>query len=144
MSLITEKPFNLDDELTRLDPAERDAATAFLAAHAAGAGAPLAIVIPAYNEEPTVADVVAEIPSEAAGLQTEVIVVVDGAKDAHRRRGDPRGSARLRCPRQPWPGRGAAARLLAGSSPRRAGHLHDRRRWSVRAGGDRPGRAADP
>jgi len=61
---------------------ERGAAAAFLAAHPAGAGAPLAIVIPAYNEEPTVAEVVAEIPGEAAGLQTEVIVVVDGAKDA--------------------------------------------------------------
>jgi glycosyltransferase involved in cell wall biosynthesis len=38
-------------------------------------------VIPAYNEEPTVAQVVSEIPAEAAGLATEVIVVVDGAKD---------------------------------------------------------------
>src|SRR6185312_16174352 len=82
VSLTTEKPFNLDDELTRLEPEERGAASAFLAAHPAGAGAPLAIVIPAYNEEPTVAEVIAEIPGEAAGLQTEVIVVVDGAKDA--------------------------------------------------------------
>ena len=81
MSLATEKPFNLDDELRRLDPDERDAAATFVAAHAPGAGALLAIVIPAYNEEPTVAEVIAEIPSEAAGLQTEVIVVVDGAKD---------------------------------------------------------------
>ena len=39
-------------------------------------------MIPAYNEEPTVAEVIAEIPAEAAGLPTEVIVVVDGAKDA--------------------------------------------------------------
>ena len=38
-------------------------------------------MIPAYNEEPTVAEVVAEIPGEAAGLAGEVIVVVDGAKD---------------------------------------------------------------
>jgi glycosyltransferase involved in cell wall biosynthesis len=38
-------------------------------------------VIPAYNEEPTVAEVIAEIPREAAGLALEVIVVVDGAKD---------------------------------------------------------------
>ncbi len=66
----------------RLAPVERGAAAAFLAAHPAGAGAPLAVVIPAYNEEPTVAEVIAGIPSEAAGLQTEVIVVVDGAKDA--------------------------------------------------------------
>jgi glycosyltransferase involved in cell wall biosynthesis len=70
------------DELAKLDPRERAAAEAFLAAHPAGQGAPLAIVIPAFNEEPTVAAVVAEIPGEAGGLAAEVIVVVDGAKDA--------------------------------------------------------------
>ena len=70
------------DEDARLAPAERGAVEAFLAQHPAGAGAPLAIVIPAYNEEPTVAEVIAGIPPEVAGLQTEVVVVVDGAKDA--------------------------------------------------------------
>jgi glycosyltransferase involved in cell wall biosynthesis len=69
------------DEFARLEPVERAAAEAFLAEHPAGAGAPLAVVIPAYNEEPTVAEVIADIPAEAAGLQTEVIVVVDGARD---------------------------------------------------------------
>jgi glycosyltransferase involved in cell wall biosynthesis len=39
------------------------------------------VVIPAYNEEPTVAEVIASIPAEAAGLRTETIVVVDGARD---------------------------------------------------------------
>jgi glycosyltransferase involved in cell wall biosynthesis len=78
MTLTSAAP---DVELKRLAPEERDAATAFLATNPAGAGAPLAIVIPAYNEEPTVAEVIAEIPGEAAGLQTEVIVVVDGATD---------------------------------------------------------------
>jgi glycosyltransferase involved in cell wall biosynthesis len=73
--------FDLEQELARLDPGERGAAAAFLAAHPVGAGAPLAIVIPAYNEEPTVKEVVSEIPSEAAGLATETIVVVDGARD---------------------------------------------------------------
>lgn len=68
--------------LDELDPVERDAAAAFLAAHPVGAGAPLAVVIPAYNEEATVAEVVNEIPREAAGLLTEVIVVVDGSSDA--------------------------------------------------------------
>ena len=75
-------PFVLDAELAKLDPRERGAASDFLAAHPAGQGAPLAIVIPAYNEEPTVAEVIAEIPSEVSGLAAEVIVVVDGAKDA--------------------------------------------------------------
>jgi glycosyltransferase involved in cell wall biosynthesis len=81
MSLAPVKPFPLQAELATLDPAERDAAAAFLAAHPPGLGAPLAVVIPAYNEEPTVAEVVSEIPREAAGLSAEVIVVVDGAKD---------------------------------------------------------------
>jgi Glycosyl transferase family 2 len=82
MSVAQSKTFVLEQELAKLDPGERDAAAAFLGAHPVGAGAPLAIVIPAYNEAPTVAEVVAEIPSEAAGLATETIVVVDGAKDA--------------------------------------------------------------
>ena len=73
--------FELEAELQRLTPAERGPAARFLAEHPPRAGAPLAVVIPAYNEEPTVAGVVAEIPAQAAGLQTEVIVVVDGARD---------------------------------------------------------------
>ena len=67
--------------LSALEPAERAAAASLLAAHPPGVGAPLAVVIPAYNEEPTVAGVISEIPAEAAGLASEVIVVVDGAKD---------------------------------------------------------------
>ena len=64
MSVASSKQaFALEHELAKLDPGERGAAAAFLAAHPPGAGAPLAIVIPAYNEEPTVAEVVAEIPS---------------------------------------------------------------------------------
>ena len=82
MSIAPSPPFATADELAKLDPRERDAAAAFLAANPPGQGAPLAIVIPAFNEEPTVAEVVAEIPAEAAGLAAEVIVVVDGAKDA--------------------------------------------------------------
>ncbi len=70
-----------EPDLGELEPAERDAAAAFLAAYPAGAGAPLAVVVPAYNEEPTVGSMVSEVPREAAGLQTEVIVVVDGARD---------------------------------------------------------------
>ncbi len=114
------------------------------AAHAPGAGAPVAIVIPAYNEEPTVAEVVAEIPEPPAGLAAEVIVVVDGARDATATRGGGRGRARVRCPGQPRTGRGAEARLLAGPGPRGAGDRHDRRRRPVRAGGDRPRHRADP
>jgi hypothetical protein len=72
----------VESELAQLPPEERDPAAAFFAAHPPGVGAPVAVVIPAFNEEPTVAEVVAEIPAEVAGLATEVIVVVDGSTDA--------------------------------------------------------------
>ncbi len=80
--MTTRAPLRIEDDLGRLPPEERGPAAAFLAAYPAGVGAPVAVVIPAYNEEPTVASVVAEVPSEVAGLATEVIVVVDGATDA--------------------------------------------------------------
>ncbi|MDQ2896131.1 MAG: glycosyltransferase family 2 protein [Actinomycetota bacterium] len=96
-------------ELARLTPEERSAAEAFLAEYGAGAGAPLVIVIPAYNEEPTVAEVIAGIPAEAAGLRTEVIVVVDGAKDATADRAREAGA--LVCDVTVNRGQGAALRL---------------------------------
>jgi Glycosyl transferase family 2 len=71
-----------EPDLNQLPPEERGPAGAFLAAHPAGTGAPIAVVIPAYNEEPTVASVIREIPATLAGLPTEVIVVVDGSADA--------------------------------------------------------------
>jgi glycosyltransferase involved in cell wall biosynthesis len=67
------------------------------------------IVIPAYNEAPTVADVVAEIPSEAAGLEAEVIVVVDGATDATASRAASAGA--LVCDVPVNRGQGAALKL---------------------------------
>jgi glycosyltransferase involved in cell wall biosynthesis len=109
VSLAPPKPFAMGPEIAALEPGERDAARSFLTANPPGAGAPLAIVIPAYNEEPTVADVVAEIPSEAAGLATEVIVVVDGAKDATAERA--RSAGALVCDVPVNRGQGAALRL---------------------------------
>jgi glycosyltransferase involved in cell wall biosynthesis len=105
MTAVTIAP----DEDRRLDPAERGAAEAFLVQHPPGAGAPLAIVIPAYNEEPTVSEVIADIPGEVAGLQTEVIVVVDGAKDATAARAAQAGA--LVCDVPVNRGQGAALRL---------------------------------
>jgi glycosyltransferase involved in cell wall biosynthesis len=104
-----ETPFVLEHELSGLERAEREAATAFLAAHPPRVGAPLAIVIPAYNEEPTVAEVVAEIPGEAAGLATETIVVVDGARDRTAVRAASAGA--LVCDVPVNRGQGAALRL---------------------------------
>jgi glycosyltransferase involved in cell wall biosynthesis len=102
-------PFALEAELERLAPEERGAVSAFLASHPPGLGAPLAVVIPAYNEEPTVAGVVAEIPRTAAGLRTEVIVVVDGARDATASRATAAGA--LVCDVTVNRGQGAALRL---------------------------------
>ena len=96
-------------EYGKLDPRERAAVDAFLAAHPAGRGAPLAVVIPAYNEEPTVADVIREIPGEAAGLLTETIVVVDGAEDATAREATSAGA--LVCDVPANRGQGAALKL---------------------------------
>jgi glycosyltransferase involved in cell wall biosynthesis len=101
--------FDLEAALEELDPVERGAAMAFLGTHAPGLGAPLAIVIPAYNEEPTVAAVVSEIPREAAGLKLEVIVVVDGARDATAAKAA--GAGALVCDVPVNRGQGAALRL---------------------------------
>ncbi len=92
-----------------LEPCERGAAAAFLRQHPAGEGAPLAIVIPAYNEEPTVAEVIARDPHEVAGLAAEVIVVVDGAKDGTAAQAASAGA--LVCDVPVNRGQGAALRL---------------------------------
>jgi glycosyltransferase involved in cell wall biosynthesis len=103
------QPFQREPELALLEPVERGAAAAFLADNPPGLGAPLAVVIPAYNEEPAVAEVIAEVPREAAGLQTEVIVVVDGSSDATAARAADAGA--LVCDVPVNRGQGAALRL---------------------------------
>ncbi len=116
MSTVSRQPaaqsnpaFDLEAELDRLSPEERGAAAAFLSVHRPRLGAPLAIVIPAYDEEATVAGVVEEIPREAAGLKTEVIVVVDGARDATAARAA--GAGALVCDVPVNRGQGATLRL---------------------------------
>jgi glycosyltransferase involved in cell wall biosynthesis len=110
MTITPTEPLALVDvDFAELEPVERGAAAAFLAAHPPGSGAPLAVVIPAYNEEPTVAEVIAEIPAQAAGLQAEVIVVVDGAKDATAAQAASAGA--LVCDVPVNRGQGAALRL---------------------------------
>ncbi len=46
-----------------------------------GEGAPIIVVLPAYNEGPSIGDVLASMPSHAHGLAVEAIVVVDGGTD---------------------------------------------------------------
>jgi len=108
MSVATQ-PFATEAEVALLRPEERAAATAFLAAHPPGEGAPLAVVIAAFNEEPTVAEVVAEIPKQAAGLASEVIVVVDGARD--QTAAEAMSAGALVCDVEVNRGQGAALRL---------------------------------
>jgi glycosyltransferase involved in cell wall biosynthesis len=102
-------PCRVDDPLAALRDEERGAAQTFLRRHPAGAGAPVAVVVPAYNEAPTVAAVVREIPAEVAGLATEVIVVVDGASDATA--AEAAGGGALVCDVPVNRGQGAALRL---------------------------------
>jgi glycosyltransferase involved in cell wall biosynthesis len=109
MSIAESQPFVLERELAKLSADERGAAAAFLQAHPPAQGAPLAVVIPAYNEEPTVAEVIAEISPEAAGMALEVIVVVDGAKDATA--GEASRAGALVCDVPVNRGQGAALRL---------------------------------
>ncbi len=71
----------LEQEILARPAEERDAVRAFFSAHPAGEGAPIAVVIPAFNEEPTVAAVVRGIPREIGGKAVEVIVVDDGSSD---------------------------------------------------------------
>jgi glycosyltransferase involved in cell wall biosynthesis len=109
MSVAGARPFNVERELAALEGAERGAAASFLKDNPPGDGAPLAIVIPAYNEEPTVAGVIREIPEEAAGLAAETIVVVDGAKD--RTASEAASAGALVCDVPVNRGQGAALRL---------------------------------
>jgi glycosyltransferase involved in cell wall biosynthesis len=82
MTAAAEGAATLEQEILARPVEEREPVRAFFAQHPAGEGAPIAVVIPAYNEEPTVADVIHRIPREILGRAVEVIVVVDGSDDA--------------------------------------------------------------
>jgi glycosyltransferase involved in cell wall biosynthesis len=81
VTAAAEDATGLEQEILARPVEEREPVRAFFAAHPAGEGAPIAVVIPAYNEEPTVASVVRGIPREINGKAVEVIVVVDGSND---------------------------------------------------------------
>ncbi|HXW79264.1 MAG TPA: glycosyltransferase family 2 protein [Acidimicrobiales bacterium] len=84
-------------------------AAAFEAAYTGRPGAPVAIVIAAYNEEANVGAVVEAVPDQLCGLGTEVIVVVDGARDATASAAS--GTRALVCDVPVNRGQGAALRL---------------------------------
>ena len=81
MTAAAEGANTLEQEILDRPVEEREAARAFFAENPPGEGAPIAVVIPAYNEEPTVAEVVRGIPRDICGQAVEVIVVVDGSDD---------------------------------------------------------------
>lgn len=81
MTAAAEGATELEQEILARPVEEREPVRAFFAANPVGEGAPIAVVIPAYNEEPTVAEVVHRIPREIGGKAVEVIVVVDGSDD---------------------------------------------------------------
>ncbi len=109
MTLVTPRELGLQVDVSELSADERGAAAAFLEAYPPRIGAQLAVVIPAYNEAPTVAQVIDEIPAENAGLDTEVIVVADGATDETAARALAAGA--LVCDVPVNRGQGAALRL---------------------------------
>ncbi|HLI23714.1 MAG TPA: glycosyltransferase family 2 protein [Acidimicrobiales bacterium] len=91
------------------DEVDRAAAAAFYHRYPAAGGAPLAVVIAAFDEEDAVGGVVRAIPPVVAGLETEAIVVVDGARDATADRASSAGA--LVCDVPVNRGQGAALRL---------------------------------
>lgn len=109
MTLDTPQPVALETELNAFPPTERNAAGAFIAQHAPGDGAPVAVVIAAYNEEPTVVSVIEDVPSALAGLRSEVIVVNDGSADATAELAS--GAGALVCDLPTNVGHGAALKL---------------------------------
>jgi glycosyltransferase involved in cell wall biosynthesis len=58
-----------------------EACRAFVAEYGPGPRAPIAVVMPAFNEAATVARVVAAVPARIAGLDTVTIVIDDGSTD---------------------------------------------------------------
>ncbi len=81
MTATSENAEALEQEILARPLVEHGPVREFFTNHPPGAGAPIAVVIPAFNEEPTVAAVIKGIPREIGGKQVEVIVVVDGSTD---------------------------------------------------------------
>ncbi|MBO0730277.1 MAG: glycosyltransferase family 2 protein [Acidimicrobiaceae bacterium] len=86
-----------------------EAAAAFEQRYGSSGGAEVAVVIPALNEEESVATVVRNVPAEMCGLRTETIVVDDGSRD--RTAEEASGAGALVCRVVENIGQGAAFRL---------------------------------
>jgi glycosyltransferase involved in cell wall biosynthesis len=91
------------------DPAAEGAVRGFRAEHPALALAPVAVVIPAYDEEAAIADVLDAIPDTYYGLGVDTIVVDDGSADRTGEVARARGALVAR--REPNGGQGAAFQI---------------------------------
>jgi glycosyltransferase involved in cell wall biosynthesis len=81
LTAAAENTTELEREILARSVEEQGPVRAFFAENPPGHGAPIAVVIPAYNEEPTVGMVVRGIPRVIGGRAVDVIVVVDGSDD---------------------------------------------------------------
>jgi glycosyltransferase involved in cell wall biosynthesis len=104
MSLAPGAPGNWNATAAE-ESAMKAAAEAFLSEYGQGPGAPVAVVIAAFNEEPSVAGVVQTIPPAVSSRSTECIVVDDGSSDATAERAKRAGALVCRLPRNLGQGR---------------------------------------
>ena len=58
------------------------AAASFAAEYGPGPGAPIVVVVPAFNETGSIAAVIGAIPARIGDLDTEIVVVDDGSTDS--------------------------------------------------------------
>jgi hypothetical protein len=91
---------------TLADQAVDEAVRSFAAANPGLELAPVAIVIPAYDEADAIGGVIDGIPAQACGLDVETIVVDDGSKDGTAEVAERHGAHVARMPRNS--GQGAA------------------------------------
>lgn len=96
-------------DLPDADAIATAAAEAFNSEYGARPGAQIAVVIPALNEEESVAAVISSVPTEICGLGTETILVDDGSTDETSPRA--RGAGAMVCRLPVNLGQGHAFRL---------------------------------
>ena len=94
------------NDATLADDAVDEAVRSFAAAHPDLTLAPVAVVIPAYDEADAIGGVLDAIPATACGLDVETVVVDDGSRDGTAEVAERHGAHVARMPRNS--GQGAA------------------------------------